>query len=364
MVPSNTRLGKGVTIDPKRSTQSTPSGSTSKRRGRVVNTVNGIPFLRNVLEKEGFDKITIDRILQFTWRPGTVKLYTTYIKKWGLYCLLKSVPPLKPSIPQVARFLRMLEDEGLGYGAVNTARCALSVILPRVDSQSVGKHHYIHWVLKAVYARNPPKAKYNRFWDVGLVFDCLKQWPNNAHLSLRDLSLKVTILMLLTSGHRGQTIAALSLKNAHISRDEIVFELDKLLKSNRVGDRLSTVTFIDFSQDKNLCIVRALREYISRTAKLRSSEQLLISFIKPHGPISRDTLARWTVRMLKRAGVDTGQYSSHSTRGAMVSKARLLGVSVHRILKHAGWKTHKAFAKHYDRRVVKRDKIASTILQS
>lgn len=316
-----------------------------------------------MLEREGFDKITISRILQFTWRPGTVKLYTTYLKKWGLYCVLKGVPPLKPSIPQVARFLRMLEDEGLGYGAVNTARCALSVILPRIDGNSVGKHHYIHWVLKAVYARNPPKARYSRFWDVGLVFDCLRSWPHNTELSLKELSLKVTILMLLTSGHRGQTIAALSIKNIHSHRDEVVFELDKLLKSNRIGDRLSTVTFVKFSQESKLCVVKALREYISRTEKLRTTNQLLVSFIKPHGPISRDTLARWTLRMLRLAGVDTSQYSSHSTRGAMVSKARMLGVSVHRILAHAGWKTHKAFAKHYERRVVKRDKIAEKLLR-
>lgn len=317
-----------------------------------------------MLEKAGLDKITLDRILRYTWRPGTVKLYTTYLKKWGLYCVLKGVPPMKPSIPQVVRFLRMLEDEGLGYGAVNTARCALSVILPRVNGQSVGKHHYIHWFMKAVHARNPPKAKYSRFWDVGLVFDCLRSWPHNTQLSLKELSLKLTILMLLTSGHRGQTIVALSLRNIHIEKDEVVFELDKLLKSNRMGDRLSTVTFISFSQEKKLCVVRTLKEYISRTTPLRVSEQLLVSFIKPHGSISRDTLARWTVCMLRLAGVDTTKYSSHSTRGAMVSKARLLGVSVQNILLHAGWKTHKAFAKHYDRRVVKRDKIARKLLQS
>lgn len=305
----------------------------------------------------------MDRIVKHAWRPGTVKLYTTYLRKWGLHCALKGVPPLNPSIPQVARFLRMLGDEGLGYGAVNTARCALSVILPRENGVSVGKNYAVHLVMRTVYACSPPKAKYNRFWDVSLVFDYLRRCPSNSLLSLRDLSFKVTILMLLTSGHRGQTIVALSLKMVHIEKNEIVFELDKLLKSNRLGDHLSTVVFNSFPQEKKLCVVRALRAYIVRTESLRKSDQLLVSFIKPHGPISRDTLARWTLRILRAAGVDTQQYSSHSTRGAMASKARMLGISVRNIITHAGWKTQRSFAKHYNRRVVKSSKVAETILK-
>ena len=78
---------------------------------------------------------------------------------------------LTPSLAQVLRFIRTLEDEGLGFGAVNTACSALSVVLlPRVDGQTVGKHYLVHWFLKSVYERNPPKPKYSRFRDVSLVF--------------------------------------------------------------------------------------------------------------------------------------------------------------------------------------------------
>jgi predicted transcriptional regulator len=96
--------------------------------------------------------------------------------------------------------------------------------------------------------------------------------------------------------------------------------------------------------------------------KFKKNPQLLVSYIKPHGPISRDTLARWTLRILKEAGVDTSSYAAHSTGGAMVSKARLLGISVRSILAHAGWKTQRAFARHYDKRVVKKSVIAETLL--
>ena len=111
----------------------------------------GITFLSKYLEQFGLDSITKQNLLSHAWRKGMVKLYTNYLQKWGLYCLLKKVKPLKPTIAQVLRFLRMLEDEGLGYGAINTARCVLSLILPRVDGQTVGKHHLVHRFICSVY---------------------------------------------------------------------------------------------------------------------------------------------------------------------------------------------------------------------
>lgn len=363
MVRGSDEVVKTGHVVPERTTQPTTSGTINRKGRRGLHANDGFPFLRNSLERLGLDKITLDRIIKHAWRPGMVKLYSTYLKKLGLHCALKGVPPLKPTIPQVARFLRMLDDEGLGYGAVNTARCALSVILPRENGISVGKTYEVHLVMRTVYACSPPKAKYERFWDVSLVFDYIRRCPSNSSLSLKDLGFKLVLLLLLTSGHRGQTIVALSLKNVHVTKDEVVFELDKILKSNRLGDRLTTVVFQNFPQEKKLCVVHTIHAYIERTEALRKSDQLLISFIKPHGPISRDTLARWTLWFLKAAGVNTADYSSHSTRGAMASKARLLGVSVRNILIHAGWKTQRSFAKHYNRRVEKTSKVAETILK-
>ena len=80
------------------------------------------------LDKYGLDKITKTRLMSHTWRKGTVRLYTHYLKKWGFYCLLKKVKPLNPTIAQILRFLRLLEDEGLGFGAINMARCTLCML--------------------------------------------------------------------------------------------------------------------------------------------------------------------------------------------------------------------------------------------
>lgn len=277
--------------------------------------------------------------------------------------MLKSVSPMNPTVSQGVRFLRMLEDEGLGFGAVNTARCALSVILPRINGQSFGKSYPVHLFMRALHNRNPPKSRYSRFWDVAIVFDYLRSLPNNKHLSVMQLGFKVLILLLLVTGHRGQTMVALSLDNIHIHDDEIVFDLNTLLKSNRLGDTCSTVAVQTFPSERKLCVVSAIRNYISKTSEIRSSSQLFVSYIKPHGAVSRDTIARWTLRILQQSGVDIKEYTAHSTRGAMASNARLLGISVHKILKHAGWKTQRSFARHYNKRVQKRPKLADKLLR-
>ena len=319
--------------------------------------------MKEYLQESGLDNISAQRILDSTWRKGTVQLYTTYIRKWQLFCSENDITPRAPTVPQVVSFLRSLEDKGLGYGAVNTARCALSVILPRINGETIGKQQMVQWFVRAVYIRNPPRSKYNQFWDVAIMFDYLRSLQENVHLSLMLLTFKLVILLLLVSGHRGQTLVALSLNKALISKDEIVFEMDTLLKSNRLGDPLSTLQLLSYPREKKLCVVTTIRDYISKTACLRTSQKLLVSYIKPHAAISRDTLARWTLRILRLAGVNTQHYAPHSTRGAMVSKARQLGISVRKILVHAGWKTQKAFAKHYNKKVEKRSKIAETLIQ-
>jgi hypothetical protein len=142
--------------------------------------------------------------------------------------------------------------------------------------------------------------------------------------------------MLLITGHRGQTVIALRISSIELSREEVNVDLQTLLKSNRLDDPLSSVTMSEYDKCNKLCIVRAIKAYIKLTKNIRKSDQLLISLIKPHGHISSDTLARWRVRVLALAGVNTKRSSSHSTRGALASSARSVGVSAKSILSWAG----------------------------
>ena len=261
----------------------------------------GIPFLVKKLINSSFDRPTIDLIMD-AWRPSTKKVYTTYLRKWVVFCVSKNIKLLNPTLPQVCTFLRNLSVKGLGYGALNAARSALSLILPHVDGTTIGKHPTVCWLIKGAYERNPPRPKYEVFWDVNKVFTMFKEWPTNSSLSLKHLTWKLAVLLLLVTSQRGQTILNLSIKNLELA-NPVVFKMQKLLKHNRLGDPLDCITLQRFPECPKLCVVRTLKTHLKRTSKIRKDDQLLLAYVQPHRAISRDTLARWTLVVLQQAGV-------------------------------------------------------------
>ena len=298
--------------------------------------------------QQGFDKETVLLIMS-AWRDSTKKLYSTYLNKWATFCVERDIPILSPTLPQACRFLRLLASSGLGYGAVNTARCALSIILPKFGSSTFGSHAYVKWLLKGVYERNPPKPRYTEFWNVDKVLVMFKDWGSNHTLHIKKLSFKLVMLLLLVTSQRGQTVVNLDVRDMDVLEDKVVFKMRKLLKHNRVGDPLDSIILRNFLECKRLCVVRCLKAYLIKTQLVRGHSQLLLSYVRPFRPISRDTLARWTLGVMQMAGIDTSKYRSHSTRGASTSAAKRLGVPINLIMRQASWRSAKSFANFYDK---------------
>lgn len=300
---------------------------------------------------EGHDKETIDLIMK-AWRPSTKKQYAHHLLKWEEYTQKHNIPLFSPSIAQVCTFLRITAEEGKAHGALNTARSALSSIIKKIDFNTIGKQTEVTWVVKSVYEKNPPKPRYNSFWNVANVFNLFKEWPENNLLSLKHLTFKLNMLLLLVSSQRGQTIANLDVRGMNLSRDTATFKMTKLLKHNRLGDPLDTIHFYAYHANPKLCVVRTIKFYLSTVGPHRGSNtQLLLSFVKPFQPVKRDTIARWTIQTLDLAGIDTKKYRSHSTRGASASATRKAGIRLNLIMKHAGWRCEQSFAKHYNKNI-------------
>lgn len=59
---------------------------------------------------------------------------------------------------------------------------------------------------------------------------------------------------------------------------------------------------------------------------------MLISYANPHGPVSRDSVARWIKQSMKSAGIDTSVFKSHSTRSASTSAAKVADVPIEDIM--------------------------------
>ncbi|XP_071951736.1 uncharacterized protein [Antedon mediterranea] len=106
--------------------------------------------------------------------------------------------------------------------------------------------------------------------------------------------------------------------------------------------------FNAFPSDKKLCIVSLLTEYLSCTSVFRQDKaQLLLSYISPHKPISKDTVSHWVKKFMCNAGIDTVQYKPHSTRSASASHLLNKNVDLNNIMKSAGWAKEETFQKYY-----------------
>ena len=104
--------------------------------------------------------------------------------------------------------------------------------------------------------------------------------------------------------------------------------------------------------------MQCLKEYISRTAALRSSDKLILCFQHPHKPASKDTISRWMKLLLSDAEIQN--YGPHSFRGAASSAMLRSGVSIEDIMKTAGWSKASTFQRFYNKPLENNKKFMKT----
>ena len=133
---------------------------------------------------------------------------------------------------------------------------------------------------------------------------------DNKSLSLKMLSHKLVVLLALTRLSRSNDLSNLSLKAMRMLPDGEQFNLVCLSKQSRPSRPLKPFTFPSFSSDKRLCPKEALQAYAARTESFRDEgkDKLLLSYVKPHSPISSSSVARWIVTLLKLARIDTDTF--------------------------------------------------------
>lgn len=281
------------------------------------------------------------------------------------FCGKRSADPFAPPIRLALEFLTELFTSGIGYSAINTARSALSCVACTPMGKPIGQHPMVVRLLKGVFQERPALPRNLVTWDPSVVLDYLKTMDEAKDLPLKDLSLKLVTLIALTTGQRAQTIHMLNLTNRRIVNDTHYFSIGQKLKQTRPGSHLPEVKLIPYAKNVKLCVVTHLQVYESKTKNLRGGETgLLVSYMRPHKRIAKDTVSRWIKTMLTRAGVNMKIFTPHSTRAAAVSKAKRCAVPIGTILKTAGWSRSCTFARFYDKPVDETNQFAASILEN
>ena len=197
-----------------------------------------------------------------------------------------------------------------------------------------------------------PSPKYTFIWDVAIVVKYLDSLGHNDSLNDKLLTLKLTMLLALTSSARAHEICLLnnSLLVKHHSGYE--FHFSNPTKVDRVGKKRPPIKFMPFKGDKNLCVCNCIDSYLLRTKDRRGeNSQLLLSYVKPFLPVKTSTVSRWLTNVLSLSGINISVYAGHSTRSASTSKAKLGGVPVKEIMKRGHWASSTTFEKYYFKEV-------------
>ena len=215
---------------------------------------------------------------------------------------------------------------------LNTARSALSSILRISDCDNCGSHPLVVRFIKGVFEKRKPQPKYDDIWDASKVLDYLSTLHPVRELSLKDLTLKVLMLLLLVTSQReesirlGESIHLMTLSAMKLTESFCQFQILDNTKTSKPGHSSTSITISEFKQDTRICPMTALKEYLDRTQGLRNGEQcLFISYVRPHRAVSKDTISRWAKSVLESSGIDFHKFSPHRTRAAAASKAKQKG---------------------------------------
>lgn len=150
-----------------------------------------------------------------SWHHGEpiLKQYQTFIKRWFQYISERKIDPFSPSVNNVLEFLTVLFNNELSYSSINTARGALSAVGIKLDGTSVGSHSLVIRYMKGVHNIRPTRPRYSGTWDISLVLQQLRKWSPVKTLSLKHLTLKLTMLIALTNAARAQSIHLIHITN-------------------------------------------------------------------------------------------------------------------------------------------------------
>ena len=236
---------------------------------------------------------------------------------------------------EVVEFFTELFENGSSYTAINTARSALSTILCNDQGLTIGKYNSVRRFLKGVFELRPPMPRYQCIWDANIVLEFLRNWYPYEDMPLSHLTHKVVMWLALSvsSAQRAQTLNVINVTNISFSDDLVEIPIYKLLKQTTARNRKFLIRLKPFKDQPSLCIIKCLRAYIEATKELRKNEeQLLISIVKPHKPVTTQTISRWLKLVLQKAGIDVVKFKAHSTRAASVSKSKQNNVNIDEIL--------------------------------
>ena len=155
------------------------------------------------------------------------------------------------------------------------------------------------------------------------------------------------MLFLILGARRKQALFTINVDNIIFRDSKVILLPNKTLKHTNPNRLLEPLAYHKYKGEEKLCLVNCLQSYLEKRNHLVHDEvrELLITYGKPHKPVSRDSVGRWIINELTNAGVDTTVFKPRSCRSASANKAKVNGVPTSVILEKGYWKRESTFKK-------------------
>lgn len=290
---------------------------------------------------------------------NTICQYNSSLKLWWEFCQVKDLSPFNYDVPNIILFLQQIMDtSNNSYGSFNSHRAAISL----VTSSDLGTNAEVKRFMKGIFRTRPPRPKYNSTWNPQ---DVLKLLDKPTDTDLKSVSCKLVTLLILATGQRIQTAFLIRCPNIKFSSLGVDIYIPDFVKTSGPKACQPNLSLPYFRECPNLCVVSCLQQYLKLTKSLRpaSCDKLFLTYSKPHGPATKQTLSRWVKDTMTKSGIDTNIFKPHSSRHASTSCALRKGVHMDVIRRSAGWgQDSQTFARFYNRPLLQEDNYSKSVL--
>lgn len=101
------------------------------------------------------------------------------------------------------------------------------------------------------------------------------------NISLKYMTLKLTVLLAILTGQRCQTVHLLNIDNMQMIDNKCLFYINDVVKQTTAQKHVKPIELVKYEPDNRLCVVQTIQQYVDKTADIRGDyKQLLISFTK------------------------------------------------------------------------------------
>ena len=336
-----------------------------------------LAIIAGAVEERGFSREVSERI-SVPQKQSTIRLYEAKWKIFGDWCRTQGLDPCTPSIPVVADFLLYcFTERKLSMSAIKGYRSALTHIMSTFGLD-ISNNADIRALISNFTRERPISHRVLPRWDISVVLRYLMKPPFEPMkmASLADLTRKTAFLVMLASAKRNSELWAFS-ANVTYGTDAGTVTLKflpgfiaKTHMPGRPETELRPVTFpalapsVSYdSPERNLCPVRALRYYLSRTkagTDPNRPNRLFVAHKVGHvGDISKMTISGWIKAIIREAykAVEDediphlvyDNFQAREVRAIATSLAFHQHTSITQVMEAAAWRSQSTFASFYFR---------------